>query len=370
MKKKYRRLIMLVSIFVILIIVVSFINAPRDYVKNYNVLDMEIVESYNKHNSFYTFNITYDGIKYEIGVQHKYVNKKNMIKDIKTYVTSNEEKCIYPISELNLYPVCFDGENYLDYDLISEKSDEFFKRELSETVDDEFKNINIYNRNNNYLIWANKGYYFISKDQIKELMFLEKEFYYNNLAYQANEYVITPRYDEDYAFKTLYIINLKNGKVKKWELPFQINYNAYYLGEKDGLIYIFDRKEKREYTIDPKRKKIERIDKDGLGKVWNDGFESISTTKLANDDYKFNSDKHVKYEFSSLGRSTINGGSNDLIITKRESKFVFANSDSVYYLSGNILYSYDFLQGERELIKYEEWAFNNLNSIFVYKNNN
>ena len=84
MKKKYRRLIMLVSIFVILIIVVSFINAPRDYVKNYNVLDMEIVESYNKHNSFYTFNITYDGIKYEIGVQHKYVNKKNMIKDIGT----------------------------------------------------------------------------------------------------------------------------------------------------------------------------------------------------------------------------------------------------------------------------------------------
>lgn len=369
MKKAQIKLVTIILIFILIIGFIFFLKRPKNYTREYNIDDIQVEENYDKLNKLYHFKLSNDNVYYEYVIENKFINKKELIDNINSYENEKGEKCLLPNSKkLSFYPVCNNGQSFIDYSLLEEPSDDFFQRAESPLSTEKYKNIEILNKTfNNYLIWANRGYYFIGDKENKELMFLEKESYYNNLSYQLGEYVITPNYDEEFTFKTIYIINMKNGKVKKWETKFNINYNSYYLGDKDGVIYLFDRKERREYAIDPRKRNIEVVDKNGIGKIWNDSFEQVSTVKLASNDYQFKNTNIIDFENNDGLKAHFKDGSEILLSKRNDIQIIASYNTRVFYISKDLAYEYSFTRGEEELLKYNEWNFNNKNSLFIYK---
>ena len=353
---------------VIFVLIVWLVGKPRNYSEVYNRNEVEILESYTVSSNLYRFDITYNGVVYEFGNIHKYNRKHRLIDEVKFY-SEDGVSCVYPRSHVvELYPLCFDGEKFIDYDLLENQSEDFYSRNKEKDSSVKFKNVDIYNKSNvNYLVWANKGYYFINEKEDKELFFLDKESYYNNLAYQTREYVFTPNYDEEYNFKKVFIVNLRTGKVSEWELPFEIGYNSYFLGDHDGWAYLVDRKEKREYRLNFKKKKIERIDKNGEGVVWNEGFEEMSITKLVNEDFKFVHRNAINYSSKDQLSFRFDNSKNEVKVLDKSVNILFQKGLDVYYLEGEEFFRYSPLRGEERLLKYSEWNFNNMNSIYVFQ---
>lgn len=368
-KKKLLFLLEVVSLLLFFIItLIVFIRRPKNYNVTYDINNISVEETFNKAHQYYEFKVTKDDIPYSFIYKSQFLHKKKLIDEIKFDETN---KCLFLKSDyIGIEPICYDDSSYISYDLIENKDDEFYKIDKTKIEKDEFKNIDIYRvKNNSCLIWASKGYYYISKDKKEELMFLNNDSYYNNLSYQVDEFVITPNYDEEYSFSTIYIINLKNGKIKKWDIEHKINFNSYYLGDKDGIIYLFDKKEKHEYAINPRKRRIEIVDDKNQGKIWNDGWENVSTTKLTNQEYKFLHKEPLTFSISdSKLKVELLNFKNSITLTNKVDKIVSASNNSVFYLIKNELYEYSFNHGEELLMSYNEWNFNQDNTIFIYKN--
>lgn len=358
-------LISLAGIFGIVLLVLS----PKDYNIVYERNGLQVEELFHKQIKAYELKIIKDDVSYEFGLQHKYVNKKYLVDNVKIYEAEEGVSCVLPEGKLEFYPICYDGEKFIDYEL-TQINDDFYKRTKSNNNPNQFKNIDVTNSDKEkYLIWANKGYYFLSQKENKELMFLSNDFYYNNLSYKMDEYVITPNYDEEYNFSSFNVINMKKGKSTIWAFDEKISYNSYFLGDRNGFIYLFDRKEKKEYAINPQKKKIEIVSKNGIGKIWNDEWEEVSTVKMASNDYVFNEAK--LYNFKVLnGKLLVNGLNmkNEILVSKKKvDKIIDANKDSVYYLVNDEVYRFSFKTGEELVIKYSEFKFNNTNALYVFK---
>lgn len=366
--KKYKKVIITIAFLILITIILFIILKKKDYHIDYKVDSLSINETYVKESQSYFFTINYNNENFKfIKVIAKNLPKK-LIDKIEIY--NNEEKnetCILPVSKkIELYPICQKDNQNISYNILNETSN-FYKYGDYEKKNTTFNNLKINTLlNHNYLIWAHNGYYYLSEEEQKEILFLEKESYYNNLAYQINNYLVTPNYDEDYMFETLAIINLKNGKYEKWNLPNKISYNSYYLGNFKNNIYLFDRKNEKEFKINPKNKKMEIISKDGYGTIWDSKWKEISTTKLAANNYEFEKNDSINY-FINNNNLYMTYDSYDVLITnKKVDKIVDFKNDEVFYLVGDELYLYNPKYGEVLLIKYSEWSFNNINSIFIY----
>ncbi len=368
MKINKKNVIKISLVILFIVIVIVLFKMPKNYEKTYLVDGAEINESFNKEIGFYSFKVKVQDEVFTFNKMSKYLNKKSLIKNVSIYQNKDDMCVLLESKKLEFYPLCKKGDEYVDISFI-EEIDEFYKRDKAETLKREFENMKINALiENNILVWDHKGYYFISSDEIKKLEFLESESYYNNLAYQVDEYVLTPIYDLEHNFNKFSIINMKNGKMTEWEIEEEISYNSYYLGDVDGIAYLFDRKTQKEYSIDPKKKKIEEVTKNGKAKVWNKGWEEISTKKLASSDYVFNRNVVFSYNIENDGIfiSLYNTDEVIKVSSRKPEKIIKSNNEEVYYLDKDTLYGYLPRYGEVSMITYSEWEFNNINSIFIY----
>jgi len=341
---------------------------PRNYKKTYEVDGFKIKESFNKDMGFYSFKVKVQDEVFTFNKISKYLNKKSLIKNVSTYQNEDDVCVLLESKKLEFYPLCKKGSEYVDISFI-EGADEFYKREKVSALKREFENLKINTlMDKNILVWDHKGYYFINGDEINRLEFLENESYYNNLAYQVGEYVLTPIYDMEHNFNKFSVINMKTGKMTEWEIEEEISYNSYYLGEIDGVAYIFDRKTEKEYSINPKKKQIEEVTKNSKAKVWNNGWEEISTKKLASSDYIFNKNEVFSYDIENKGLylKLYDTEKQIKISSRTPEKIVKSNNEEVYYLNKDTLYGYSLKYGDVSMITYSEWEFNNVNSIFIY----
>lgn len=369
MKKK--KVILGVLFLLVLIIVVVLIGRPRDYTVRYKRDGFEIEERYDKELDVYTFSVSINDKEFNFLANKKRVKGKKLITGVNVLSTQEEDKfCVLlASSKVESYPVCYSDDEYLDYDLFDEKSDDFYSRKTLESKDDEFNGITFkIKKEQNLFIWNYKGYYQISDAKKEEIKFLERDAYQNNLAYSDGKYILTPNYDQDYSFNKVYLIDMKTGKVIDWELDKEISYNSYFLGDRDGMIYLVDRKNKAEYTLNPKKRKIERVDNAGMGKIWDAKWAEVSMTKLINEDYIFEEENAYKYflEDGNLMLGFDNSMETEHLSNKNVDKIITIKDDTVFYLVGDTVYSYSLERGENVLLKYGELKFNNLNSVFIY----
>lgn len=342
----------------------------RGYKVDYKVNDLFVKEEYVYKDKYYKFTINYKEKDYIIVKESERIRNKKLIDNILIYEEPNlSEQCILLESKkFENYPVCYKDDNLVDFSYIEGDTSRFYKRDNVRILKKEYKNIKVNTiLDKNVLVWANKGYYFINETEEKEIMFLNKEFYYNNLAYKVGEFLITPDYDQEYTFDKFYIINMKNGKIDTWELEYKISYNSYYLGNKEGIIYMFDRKEKCEYAINPEKKKIEIVSNNNEGQVWFYEWEDVSLTKLASSDYHFEFDTAFKYNGTKDGLVlNLENDKDTLLSNKKIDIIVETKGEEVFYLSGKKLYMYSLKYGEVELLENREWEFNNKNSVYIY----
>lgn len=351
-----------------LIVINILLLRPKDYTVTYQVGDAKIEEKYDAELGYYAFTVDIGDNKFYDAIISNNVGGKKVITEAKLVEDEKEACVILESKKLEMYPLCIKDDKYVDISLVEMDTNDFFDRDTVKDELQKYDDLKITARKDrNFLVWGQKGYYYIGSNGIEEVMFLDSQSYYNNLAYKIGGLVITPDYDEEYNFDTFFIINLKNGKLSKWETDYTINYNSYYLGSKDGNIYLFDRKDKVEYSINPAKKKIDIVSKDGNSKVWNTEWEMVSSTKLASSDYEFKFERAFDYFIENkVLYKKIRDVDEKIEISKKPVDVILEmNGDEVFYLAGDTLYSYTPRYGEVELATYSEWNFNNKNTVFI-----
>lgn len=341
----------------------------KSYTLEYVVDDFEIEETYDKELKYYRFSLSVGKNIFVMNVVDAKFLTKKLIEEVKVF-DSDEAYCVLMKGEkIKSYPICLKDDELVDYDLLTEKNEDFFERlneqksglifegiEFSDTMD------------KSYLIWDHKGYYYVNSKTQKKIEFLSKESYLNNMAYGVSQYVLTSNYDESYNIDKFYVIDMQNGNLSEWNITEEISTNSYFLGDHSGKIYLIDRKNKAEYRLDPAKKKVERVDENGMGKVWNANWESVSMMKLVSSDYSFTNDEPFLYKLESSKLYMQMLGSKDAVLVSGKSVNQIMGVDymDAYYLVGDRLFNYSPLRGENEILRYSELNFNSKNSIFIY----
>jgi len=356
-----KKLIILIAVIIIFFIFFLFMYfSPRTYEKTYKIKEIEVTEKFDKEKKYYYFNFLYKKNNYEYAVVSKYVNKRNLIKDIKIK-TKAKSVCIIPKSDyLKTYPICYNGKEFIVQELSGIK----FDKNKINLINDSYKDINInYLNENTFLIWNYKGFNFINEKENKAINFLYKDVYKVDLISQVNNYILVPNYDDDYSFKKMYVINTKNGSVKEWELKYEIYFDSYIVGVDKKSVFIFDNKNEIEYELRPDKMKMRKIK---YKAVINDKWENVSLADF-NKKTTFSRKKVYNYEIinNKLYLSYLNG-TNKILISNDVKDIIYGYNDSVYYLVDQKLYLYSPSQGEILLMDYFEWNFNYKNMIFVY----
>ena len=367
--KRSRKLIYYILIIVITIVVILYYRSPKDYSVTYKVNDYKILEKFYKEHNIYYFSATKDSNTFEVVVNNDYIHKKNIIKEI-TVLSSEDIECLYMKSDLlSTYPMCKKDNEYIAYTISGLNDETFYKININQNDEDDYENINIYSLyNKNIAIWNHYGFDYISNNKRNSINILNKESYRDNYSFQVGEYIILPDYDEEYHFNKVYILNLKNGNINIWEFDHYINYDFYVLGIENKKAYIVDRKEKTEYMLEPKSKKIEIVSKNNVGMIFNDKWEEISMVKLSNTDYSFKEENIVNYKIKNnkLYMSILESKADILISDKAVDRIIYSTPNIVYYISKDNVYYYSPYLGEVSSIQYNELEFNNGISIYIY----
>ena len=344
--KKLRNLI--IFLLFTFIIFLFFLNHEHNYTISYDIKDIKIKESYDKKSKYYLFEVAYDNKTYEIVSESKYINKRKLIKDIN--ITKEKSSiCLSFESKLSLYDVCSNEDTFY-----FPNKKETFKENSS------YKNIKIDNLNNKtYLLWNYSEFIYINKDDKKEIKLFNKDIYKLNLIYQTDKYLLIPNYDESYKFTKVYLLN-KNSKVKDFHLRYEVYFDSYILGDYKNKVYLYDNKSEIEYYFDIKKQDIYKTNY----QIYINGkWEKVTNQKLKNNKLKFSNENIFNY---SLKDGKLYASDKYLVTNLKVSKIIKTDNLDIFYLSDDTLYYFNPLKGEKPLLKYSEWEFNNTNMIFIF----
>ena len=366
--KKYRKIFIIVLIMILMISIVLFFRRTKDYVVTYEVDKFNISEGYIKDKSSYIFFTNYNDKLYDIVINNKYLHDKKIIDSVKL-LENDDYSCIYfQSNKLELYPICYKGDDRVDYNIVSKDGD-FFEYKNVINTSDEYKSIKINALlDKNIAVWNHYGYEYINKKSKQSIKLFQKESYYDNYSFQLDEYVLVPNYDESYYFTGINIINLKNGKVKLWNFNYEISYDFYVLGSYEDKVYIIDRKNRIEYSLCPKKESIEIISNSINGRIYNNSWEEVSLTKLVNNNYNFTYGKPIGYTLvdNKLYLNYFDNETKILITLNKVDRIVYSSSSEIAYISQDKLYYYSPYYGEVLMMEYSEWSFNEKDSVYIY----
>ena len=356
-----KKLIFFISVFILMIIGFIFIiNKAKDYEINYKYEDYEVIEKYNVKDQIYSFTIKKDDIEFYYILEAKYSKNRKLVKEFKLDET-NQFTCGTLNVNGNILPVqCLKDKVYYDESYIKNIGDD--PKLLRES-----NSIQIYNDDYKYYVWNKKGIYNINDRE--EYNFLKKESYTNNLSYTINNYIIFADYDSTRTFNKFYIYDNNKKKIDEWKLDFNIYFDSYFMGDYDGYVYLFDRKDKNEYRLDITKKKIKRVSNLDGGKVYQGDWQDISLEKLVYNDYLFSNNKAYNYEIVDNQLYLVLYKSKYKIkVFDKEVQYIFmSNKDKVFFLSGDSLYSFDLTNGSKLLLKSFEWNFSHENKLFIFE---
>jgi len=368
MKKIYALIVLLLLSFAGYLYIT---NTPRDYTIEYNIINFRVREIYNHSLKNYIFLIEYEDITFPLIVLDQYSKARNLVSNIDKY-EDEDTICIGVTVNDNLYPICHHEDSLIDFRLIPDFTEEIFPTlfiDHSEEVISTFESLKIYNYlDNSYYIWNYKGYYYINSEFKRTYNLIDTDNYNNALGHKINNFLITPNYDKKFYFNEYFILNNKNSELSSFKLGEEISYNSYYLGNYNDDVHLVDKKSKKQYKINIRRKRLQVIGTESRGGTWyNNGWESISLNRLVNREHSFIKDQIFNYE---LVDGTLYYLVDDfrIKVSSNEIKhIVYINHDEVYYIVNNILYMYSPYNGEVKLIESHEWNFNYQNKIFIFK---
>lgn len=333
------------------------VNHPKDYGLIYNINSYNIKESYSKKDKAYYLNIYDDSTNYSFFLKRKYSKKRKLLENIDIY-TDDEKTCVKPIVKNETFQyVCNKDNDYFMY----------LSNSLIESDKEKIDSIEVYNKDFTYYIFD--GYGVKNVVTKKKIHFFNNEHYENALSYKGDNFILFANYDDERVFNKFYLIDKESEDY--FEIVnenYEISYDSYFLGMVKNKVYLFDKKNMKEYSIDIKKRVIKLISKGDKGLFYDLGFDEILLSKLKYETNLFNTGSLVDYV---INNSTLykkyNNSVNRIKITDYSVKTIVSASDEeIFYISDDSLYSYNDTSGNTLLLTNFDWKFNYKNNIYVF----
>lgn len=406
MKKIFQISLLLFALFVVLEIIFVFLktNHKIEYkIKTDNYI-FNIKEQYRANKYFVDINVEDD--HFSIMVPNEFNKKKNIIENIKYFISDDDYVCIYPIlfnnKDFNI--IC--KKNDMMYSYYAIKNMGFVKDFINQLKNDGYDNktwteINYNTINSGELklyidaltndahlyVWNYKGFYNINNNNIIESKLFVRDIYSNKLAIKVNKYYVIPNYEKVYEFDTLRVYDMASGVFKKIDLGSNVSYNSYYNGIIDNCLYLFDRDNLIQYEIDVAKKKVEIVGNTEInGKYYNNGWSVRNIYDFKNDTLLFN-EKIVPQGLNEIALDNIyiddgiyyylddnqfymyNEVSNDktLLFGLDDPYNIKIVKNNIYLISGDTLYQYNYFWGLKKIVEYKEFLFNRINMYEIYE---
>ncbi len=333
---KNKKLIIFILIIVTLFIIFLFLyNKKISYEYVYKLNKYEIKETFNKETNIFTFNVNDE---YNFSLLGNYSNKRGLITDV------------------SMYDNCLKLKGYLSFFNICKKEDVYYFSEstLEETKYNNYDNLKIYNLlDYTYLIWNYDGFYYINNDVNKKINLFETDVYSPSLIKQIDDYLFIPNYDEKYYFKSYYLLNMKDGKVKQINLKQEISFDIKYLDYENGKLNIYDKKNNKIFKV----------------KLTN-GEEKVKQKIVLTDKELAKYDVSNKYFFINQEYLTYKLKDFEVKLDNFKPKsLIYENSYESIFLNDKELIYFNLKDELIKLIEYSEWQFNYENLIFIYNKN-
>lgn len=353
-----KRYIRVISLIIILVgIFVYYKNKPINYEIDYSFNDYQIHEKYNKNDKYYSFKLVKDEYVFYFAKDISYSSKRKLIKGIDEQV--NEDTICLGIKTKNNSSevVCTNKNDYYIYE----------NSEINELPNElmTYEDIKIYNKDYKYFEW--NGYGFTDILNKKEYKILKKEKYDNSLSYKYGKYIIFANYYDKNEFKSFYLFNTSNKKYETIKLKDPISFDSYFQGIYKDKIYLFDKNNSVQYSIDVNKKKaVKSSDREGAlyydGKV---STKTLNTLKYNNILFKENNIKNYFLEDNKLYYSYRD---NDIKIFLKDNvqDILYTNDNTVIYLTKGVVKKLDLKEGTTILLESMEWEFHYNSQIYIF----
>ena len=292
------------SIILLIIIVFITINVVRlfkeEHLVKYQIDKYSIEERfYMSKGHHYDLIIKDKNSTYIYTINEKLGKKKKIIKEIKTY-KSNDLSCIIPIYKKDIKNdiYCDLGQqqvslNYLyetnnsDFAKIYKKIEKYnIKLPVESKTKKNYKKLEVYQNNilkdHSYFIWDYKGIYIIDNQTIKYKKIIDSDLYDNVMNCIVDDYYVLFENSSVNGIEKIYYYDINKEKVESFILKNKLSKNSYINGVVDNLIYVTDRKSKKEYTIGIKDKIITEVDNDQTKYIV---YENYVKKELSKSDY-------------------------------------------------------------------------------------
>lgn len=274
----------IVTLLILVVVIVLSHSVLKLFIKSHNIIykvnnNYEVEEhyQYSKNNHQYSIIIRRKNNNYSYILNNNLHKKKKIIKEIKTFKNKNLT-CIIPIYKKNIslksycsinnrqvsnsYLIMSNNEEYnLLLDKLKKYNINIYEKNTTKT---KYKQLKVYQKNilkgYTFILWNYKGIYLLNGERLSYKKFLNYDLYDNIMSTVVSEYYVLFDNSSVNGIDTIYYYNLKKDKLKKITLKKKLSKDSYINGVVNKLIYITDRNEKKQYTIDIKREKIEELE--------------------------------------------------------------------------------------------------------------
>ena len=395
------------KIILIFLTIIILHNVYKMFIKEYNItykVDKYTIKEhfYQVKKHYYDLIITNNKENYTYTIEKKLNKKKKIIKKIKKY-SKNNINCIIPIyikeTKLNIYCTKDNNQVSIDYLLKTNNKDFNWIKEKTKkysisypkvnNTKVKYKKLNVYSKNikedDIYFIWNYKGLYVLENNKNQYYNFLSHDLYDNIVATTVNNYYVLLENTSVNGIDKVYYYDIKKRKVKNFKLKKRISKDSYINGVEKDLIYITDKKEKKEYTLNIKKKRIQEIDENQTEYIiYINGKKQILSKSdffmknhyfdnniITDDKITINNElkkkKHYYYFFENNKLYKVletNKKQKTLLLELSNVKEWQIIEDEIILLKENTIYSYTEEKGLQKIIENNELKYNYKN---IYK---
>ena len=384
---------------------INYLKTEHDVVYTLETFEdvYDIKESYRKISGkdYYYFEVDFNNFSFPFMSANYFNKQKGVVKDIKTY-SVDDVFCLALIfigENRSSVPLCSkDGKLYSyqslknDYDFTKflETLPEFSSNLLvpSDTVSN-YVDLSIYTENlydnETFLIYNYKNMIRVRNNSSDLFSFSTVDNYKNELGTLVGKYYMIPEISSNPEYLRYLAYDVSGQVIKKIELPKSLSKQMYVNGVYDNKLYIFDKSNLTQYSINPYDNRVEIVgttDRKGFN-YQNGEISDISVYDLNSNDVLFssNSDSYqgIEYDdifvFHNYAIYVHDGNfykvyenyldSPIFLFTSKDAKEIIVNDNKIYYIKDDCLYRFDDY-GNVILIRREEFKYNYENIYDVY----
>lgn len=413
MKKGLSIVVLLGLLFLVFQFGVNFFKKEHAVSYDFNVDET----SYQVEEKYYTVDkegryqikISDQGVNYVFEQPNRYNKQKKILRDIKTFDTDGYH-CLFPIYQNNNTSdfLCSKDGRLYTYDYLKTRVPNI-NNFVSQLVNEQYQhaawttsqnledgpNVDVYRENIPddlyFTVWVYRGIDIISKKETTNVTLLNSDNYENNLGTLADHYFVIPSYDQPTESTEIYIENILTVGKRTIDLEKPLANDSYINGIVDGKLYLFDRKNRIQYEINPKNNSIREIGNVSLNAQFYDGenWSDRNIYDFINNDITFGKDYSTIPEIQNYHPIQVEETTdryyiltNDKTVYKiykdalNQPILLFQDTnlkewkvyeDYIFYISDNTIYCYHEDYGLKPVLVRNEFRYNDKNIYDVYK---